>query len=269
MRPGLAQGKRAQRLLQSEKKREAHRPLSQQAIREAEEEARDRGLRTAITSSNKGFQLLLKSSGKQNAPAFSSSSLSSTSGSPAEEADKKLRTPPAPLIPLVILKNRQGLKEGMLKTPASTAQPVKKQKTGNEGEDRLSEDRLQLFRSKQQSSMSVRMLAADVRASQKAIHHMDTDAGLREPEEEYLWPEAVVQALRRQESDEPLDSGASLDPKEEDRGPESEDSLSAKLTLLTSHLRSKYLYCLWCGSRFESKESLATDCPGASRQAHD
>ena len=36
-----------------------------------------------------------------------------------------------------------------------------------------------------------------------------------------------------------------------------------------SPLRMWYLFCLWCGTKFEDRDDLQSNCPGDTRELHD
>jgi hypothetical protein len=38
---------------------------------------------------------------------------------------------------------------------------------------------------------------------------------------------------------------------------------------LTTYLRMEYLYCLWCGTKFENADDIGKNCPGDTREIHD
>ncbi|XP_022429792.1 G patch domain-containing protein 11 isoform X3 [Delphinapterus leucas] len=42
-----------------------------------------------------------------------------------------------------------------------------------------------------------------------------------------------------------------------------------KLQILTSYLREEHLYCIWCGTAYEDKEDLSSNCPGPTSADHD
>ncbi|KAJ7068108.1 hypothetical protein C8F01DRAFT_1078710 [Mycena amicta] len=42
-----------------------------------------------------------------------------------------------------------------------------------------------------------------------------------------------------------------------------------RLEIVLSYLRDTYSYCFWCGSQYDNAEEMASQCPGASEEAHD
>ncbi|KAF8528898.1 hypothetical protein BU17DRAFT_37816 [Hysterangium stoloniferum] len=42
-----------------------------------------------------------------------------------------------------------------------------------------------------------------------------------------------------------------------------------RLKLLVEYLRSKYLYCFWCGTQYTDSEDLLSNCPGLEEEDHD
>ncbi|KAF7313659.1 G-patch domain-containing protein [Mycena chlorophos] len=44
---------------------------------------------------------------------------------------------------------------------------------------------------------------------------------------------------------------------------------SDRLEMVLSYLRETYSYCFWCGTQYKSADEMASECPGASEDAHD
>uniref|UniRef100_A0A2I3GZ05 G-patch domain containing 11 n=1 Tax=Nomascus leucogenys TaxID=61853 RepID=A0A2I3GZ05_NOMLE len=59
--------------------------------------------------------------------------------------------------------------------------------------------------------------------------------------------------------------------KEQDEDEYKSEDLSVleKLQILTSYLREEHLYCIWCGTAYEDKEDLSSNCPGPTSADHD
>ncbi|EEB06337.1 RNA-binding protein [Schizosaccharomyces japonicus yFS275] len=64
--------------------------------------------------------------------------------------------------------------------------------------------------------------------------------------------------------DETPDTSVSKSPRTE--FDTAEDSM--KLNMLLNELRTKYLYCFWCGSKYTDKSDLEMNCPGLDEESH-
>ena len=235
VRPGLCRGG-AKRDLDIYKKRMAdiHVPVAEQ-----EEQARSKGLNTALDEKNKGFLLLQKCLNQKNTGVFDAPTTSTS-----RRKDTDLVTP----IPIVIKKSRAGLGKGS-STPAAAI-------------EKLTVEQLAEFRAKERDNGDARQLISDIKSSQKACYNLDSEAGITEPGSDFFWPYRVVQEMKEKTGDEGEMS-------ESDIENDQLDVLQAKLRQLTTRLKGEYLYCIWCGIRFETESDLVNECPGDSRQSHD
>lgn len=60
---------------------------------------------------------------------------------------------------------------------------------------------------------------------------------------------------------------------EESEEEEQDEDLSLscveQLEILTEYLRTRHLYCVWCGTAYDDSEDLKTNCPGNTAELHD
>ncbi|CAG0884938.1 unnamed protein product, partial [Darwinula stevensoni] len=95
---------------------------------------------------------------------------------------------------------------------------------------------------------------------QKMGYKPGTSLGKQEdPVERWYWPSEHWKVLQGPTEDE------SDDEDEDDVEEEDEPSAEDKLEMLTVYLRTKYFYCVWCGTRYEDKRDLQDQCPGLTK----
>ena len=208
-------------------------------------EKREEGLSSAISKSNKGFAMLEKM-------GYDPSKGLGRSGEGRMEP-----------VPVTIKCDRTGLgretalKEYQAKKLAIQARRLK----ANIGEG-ISE-----FRARMQNQKVQRLIFSDLTKSQRVCQHLDQEKGMEQPDEVWFWPEEVPEDAEEEET-------VVKKPKKET--PEEEETLveedifepAEKLEMLTNYLRISHLYCLWCGTKFQNEEDLATNCPGTTRDDH-
>ncbi len=86
---------------------------------------------------------------------------------------------------------------------------------------------------------------------------LDKESGFEQPVESWFWPKSEDEAAAtEEENEEEEDEECDFEPHEQ-------------LQMLTGYLRTEYLYCLWCGTKFDGGEDLGQNCPGDTREAHD
>lgn len=247
MRPGLCHGS-SKRGLEQVKHKQASDRVSRTKISELEEEARKRGLETALDEKNKGFQLLQKSMRLENGKHFRHSE-------PPVAA--KLEATAAQIIPITIKNDRRGLSVRVSGSSDKTA--------GQSGRGtKLTEEAISQFQKKESMTAMSRFLAGDLSNSRKSCHHLDTENGLTEPLNDSFWPEKVMLSMRVKTQ---TDDEGQEEP--EVKIPDTPEELAHKLQEVTDYLRSRYHYCVWCGTRYDSDADLRDECPGDSRQKHD
>ena len=117
-----------------------------------------------------------------------------------------------------------------------------------------------------------------VRQAQKAAFDLDHRNAIQQPSQPLFWPPTIAGKLEngakrqrlsdRTDSDEPsrCDERAGSD-----MGLESEEEFDPVelLDQITSYLRSKYFYCIYCGCMFDDSAQLEAECPGNAYDLHD
>uniref|UniRef100_A0A8C0MC87 DUF4187 domain-containing protein n=1 Tax=Canis lupus familiaris TaxID=9615 RepID=A0A8C0MC87_CANLF len=101
-------------------------------------------------------------------------------------------------------------------------------------------------------------LEGDLRRSQRACQQLDTQKNIQVPREAWYWLGLEEETDEEEEKEQDED-----DYKNEDL------SILEKLQILTGYLREEHLYCIWCGTAYEDKEDLSSNCPGPTAADHD
>ncbi|XP_065747354.1 G patch domain-containing protein 11 isoform X5 [Phocoena phocoena] len=116
------------------------------------------------------------------------------------------------------------------------------------------------FRMRLKNKQDEMKLEGDLRRSQRACQQLDTQKNIQVPRETWYW-------LRLEEETEEEEE----EEKEQDEDEYKSEDLSVleKLQILTSYLREEHLYCIWCGTAYEDKEDLSSNCPGPTSADHD
>ncbi|XP_053238778.1 G patch domain-containing protein 11 isoform X2 [Podarcis raffonei] len=221
-----------------EKQKEANERSRQKSIKEQEKEQRDTVLNIALGNENKGFAMLQKMGYK--------------SGQPLGKSGKGIVEP----IPLNITTGRSGLGH----------EEVKKRKAEENLENyrrkmhmrkQAEEQTADLFKLRLKTKQEQLQVKRDLVKSQKACQQLDMQKGLESPKEMWFW-------LQPEEEKEDDVDGEEEEEKEEDEFDESE-----KLIMLTAYLREEHLYCIWCGTTYDDKEDLSSNCPGDTFADHE
>uniref|UniRef100_F7AFV2 G patch domain-containing protein 11 n=1 Tax=Equus caballus TaxID=9796 RepID=F7AFV2_HORSE len=250
IRPGLPmlrQIREARR--KEEKQQEANLKNRQKSLKEEEQERRDVGLKNALGCENKGFALLQKMGYK--------------SGQALGKSGDGIVEP----IPLNVKTGKSGLgHEALLKRKAEEKLESYRRKIHmkNQAEEKAAEQ----FRMRLKSKQDEMKLEGDLRRSQRACQQLDTQKAslspvfslnIQVPREAWYW-------LRLEETEEEEE-----EEKEQDEDEYTSEDLSVleKLQILTSYLREEHLYCIWCGTAYEDKEDLSSNCPGPTSADHD
>ncbi|XP_016074464.1 PREDICTED: G patch domain-containing protein 11 [Miniopterus natalensis] len=240
IRPGLPmlrQVREARR--KEEKQQEANLKNRQKSLKEEEQERRDIGLKNALGCENKGFALLQKMGYK--------------SGQALGKSGDGIVEP----IPLKVKTGKSGIgHETLLKRKAEEKLESYRRKIHmkNQAEENAAEQ----FRMRLKNKQDEMKLEGDLRRSQRACQQLDTQKNIQVPREAWYWLRLEEETEEEEEEDEDEDED------------ESEDlSVLDKLQILTSYLREEHLYCIWCGTAYEDKEDLSSNCPGPTSADHD
>lgn len=202
------------------------------ATKNIEEEKREEGLSSAIGSSNKGFEMLMKMGYKP--------------GQGIGKTESGMKEP----IGVEVKADRHGLGKAM-----------KKKETKNKAvTDKLNNTNMKDFRERIAQKKTEQMLKADLCKSQKVCEQLDAQCGIEEPEELWFW-------LPKEETKDNEDGSNAEDENNEDDDDE-DLTVNEKLEILTKYLRKKYFYCIWCGAAYNDDDDLRENCPGNTRNDH-
>ncbi|KAL5008229.1 hypothetical protein ScPMuIL_013810 [Solemya velum] len=261
-RPGLLPKKISKRYLADDKRRVHDQKSKTKPRIQLEKEKREVGLGEAIGSQNKGFALLQKMGYK---PGMT---LGKRGTGISEPVPIEVKNDRAGLGRHNDLKRKQESRSRML-----AAMSVKKQKRDQEMK--------QTFCQRVSEKVSSRQVARDLYRSQKVCEQLDAQKGTEMPSELFFWPEALLPNKKQKEKDvfeEGLDEGYNFtdmhddaEDSEEEEEPTSETLLTdgEKLDILTEYLRTRHVYCVWCGTAYQDEQDLQSNCPGSTAEAHD
>ncbi|XP_052042363.1 G patch domain-containing protein 11 [Apodemus sylvaticus] len=242
VRPGvpmLRQIREARR--KEEKQQQANLRNRQKSIKEEERERRDTGLKNALGCENKGFALLQKMGYK--------------SGQALGKSGDGIVEP----IPLNVKTGKSGIgHESLLKRKAEERLENYRRKIHmkNQNEANATEQ----FRMRLKSKQEEMRLEGDLRRSRRACQQLDAQKNIQVPKEAWYWMRPEEEAEEEEEEKEEQD---------EDECPSEDLSVPEKLQILTGYLREEHLYCIWCGTAYEDKEDLSSNCPGPTSADHD
>nr|Q3UFS4.2 RecName: Full=G patch domain-containing protein 11; AltName: Full=Coiled-coil domain-containing protein 75 [Mus musculus] len=244
VRPGvpmLRQIREARR--KEEKQQQANLRNRQKSVKEEERERRDIGLKNALGCENKGFALLQKMGYK--------------SGQALGKSGDGIVEP----IPLNVKTGKSGIgHESSLKRKAEERLENYRRKIHmkNQNEAKAAEE----FRMRLKSKQDEMRLEGDLRRSQRACQQLDAQKNIQVPREAWYW-------LRPEEETEEEEEEEEKEEQDEDECPSEDLSVLEKLQILTGYLREEHLYCIWCGTAYEDKEDLSSNCPGPTSADHD
>jgi len=245
IRPGLVFSRQVKRKHEIEKKRvESNKIHKTKSRKELEEESRNAGLNIAISSDNKGFAMLQKMGYKPGMKLGPQKESSSNSG---------LSEP----IKIQVKTGRGGLgrEEEIRKRIVECEEKRSRIKVYKEEEtDRLTKEFCERMRNK----TFMRNLMSDLRKSQKVCQQLDTENDVSEPMRPWFWYTVECDEEEEEEEEE-----------EENEEPEDEIEPDEQLSFILDYVRTKYLYCLWCGTRYDNEDDMNTNCPGIEKSDHD
>lgn len=213
------------------KKTEIESRLKEQnkSIRVVEAEKREEGLSSAITSTNKGFGMLMKMGYK-----------------PGQGIGKTQSGIVEP-IPVEVKADRHGLGKTLKKTESYNYKSINTKLDNMDTRD---------FRSRIAQEKMEQLQKYDLYKSQKVCQDLDTKTNVK-PQELWFWSQA---------SEEEKEAEADTD--DTDDSDEESLSNLEKLDILTKYLRKTYFYCIWCGVKFNDEDDLRDNCPGSTRNDH-
>ncbi|XP_020373737.1 G patch domain-containing protein 11 [Rhincodon typus] len=243
VKPGLIMVRRVkEEILKRERAMELILENKQKSKKEEEKERRETKLQSSLGSENKGFTLLQKMGYKE--------------GHGLGKSGNGIVEP----IPLQIKTGRGGIgHEAAQKRKAEEKIEHRKQMSQMKKraeEFALSEYRLQVRKKKDQLQME-----GDLRKSQVACQQLDLQKGIDVPQEAWYWLPTSV-------DDDDDDDGKEEEEESSGRDYEMFRTTEEKLLILTSYLRRKYFYCVWCAISYQDEEDLSDNCPGDCAADH-
>ncbi|XP_074647165.1 G patch domain-containing protein 11-like [Tubulanus polymorphus] len=241
VRPGLITGPAARRITVETKQKESDARSRRKPLKQLEDETRQEGLKTSLTSQNKGFTLLQKMGYKP--------------GMTIGKTGREGRSEP---IPIKVKIGRDGLgRDTDLKLRQDRKQAASKsrqiQRANKEHELRNN------FQQRISGNRAEKEIKKDLYMSQRVCEQLDTDkSSLQEPIEKFYWTKLYQDRFKTEDEEE-------LSEEEET---DDEISEEEKLQLLTRYLRETYYYCVWCGTSYDDEKDLSENCPGNTSEDH-
>ncbi|XP_012270973.1 G patch domain-containing protein 11 [Orussus abietinus] len=223
--------KRQIEMMKKKVKLEAQMREKNKPVRVIEEEKREEGLSSAISSDNKGFAMLMKMGYKP--------------GQGIGKTESGISEP----IPVDVKANRLGL-----------GKAVKKTKKCRNPDEKLNNLNMDDFRVRMAQRKAEHLIEGDLSKSQRVCERLDTCNKMEEPHELWFWP---TKEKPKNEDDSSSDSEEEEEEEEIEALPSTE-----KLEILTKYLRDRYFYCIWCGTAFDDQDDLKENCPGGTRNDH-
>ncbi|XP_035216880.1 G patch domain-containing protein 11-like [Stegodyphus dumicola] len=242
IRPGLIFSKSVKRKHEIEKKKvESNKYFRTKSIKQLEEEHRNAGLESALNSENKGFAMLQKMGYKPGMKLGAQKDNSSGAGL-SEPIKVKIKT------------DRGGLgseEEIRMKIEEREKRRAEIKVYKQQETELLTKEFVERMRNK----IFYKHLMSDLRKSQKVCEQLDIEHDVKEPMRDWFW----FSQEEEHESDEDFEE----EEEEQELDPEEQ------LYFILDYLRSKYLYCLWCGIKYDSSEDMDKHCPGTEKCDHD
>ncbi|KAK4874290.1 hypothetical protein RN001_013650 [Aquatica leii] len=239
VRPGLLFNKTQKRTHEIYKQQQELKLKKPKRYHEQEQEVRDKGLSTAISEDNKGFQLLQKMGYK------SGSGLGKEASGISKPIEIKLK------------QSNTGLgTESHVKEVAQKRQDLKKHAATVCVETFLT--------SNAEKRILVR-LQKDYFKAQRICEELDFKNSVKEPIKEFFWTRQTILAKKKKESEQ-NDSEEESEEEEEEEEQIDENSLNA----IIHYLRNTYGYCIYCVDFVDNaSEESQSECPGLYRQEHE
>ncbi|KZC03906.1 PREDICTED: G patch domain-containing protein 11 [Dufourea novaeangliae] len=202
------------------------------SVKYMEQEKREAGLSSAIKSTNKGFELLMKMGYK-----------------PGQGIGKTESGMIEPLGVEVKL-DRHGLGKGIKRKQTQSKSSLDNGKLDNKC--------MKDFRSRISQRKAEQLMKADLYKSQKVCEQLDTQLNIKEPVNGWFWLPQKTESSSDTEDEE----------EEEEEEEEEAPPINERLEILTKYLREKHFYCIWCGEAFNNDDDLRNNCPGNTRNDH-
>ncbi|KAJ6647435.1 G patch domain-containing protein 11 [Pseudolycoriella hygida] len=242
IRPGLIKSKANQRSIAVSTKKakydEDYR-AKMKPTKFLEEERRQEGLSSAISSQNKGFAMLAKMGYKEG------DSIGKTSKGILEPIGIDIKT------------DRGGLgRDAALKQLKEHRQMIRLNRLNKiESNDTISTAE---FRKRMTEKAQGKQMEADLGKCQRACEKLDLEEHIEKPALEWFWPNRKTVDENEEKSEESGD----------DSDEEVEYELAEKLEMITNYLRTTYCFCHWCGTKYSDTSDLSSSCPGMNKDDH-
>ncbi|XP_061405650.1 G patch domain-containing protein 11-like [Lethenteron reissneri] len=114
------------------------------------------------------------------------------------------------------------------------------------------------YRTRVRNKLEDRQTEEDLRKSRGACEQLDQQKGVREPLEPWFWMQPEPDEDEDDEDDE----------EEDDDDQPNRLQKQEMLQKLTGYLRSEHFYCIWCGTSYEDRDDLDSNCPGSTAEDH-
>lgn len=233
IRPGLVLNPSRKRQYEIEKKRGLGVKKTK-SIKQLQKEQLEKGLSTAISSDNKGFQMLAKMGFKEGEGLGKS---------------KSGRTEPIKI----------ELKNEKLGLGVETQVREKVKATISRKKENLAKT-LSDFQRNNKLKQAQRCLHRDIIVAQRACEDLDLKHNVESPIQDFFWTRDTIKGkmnFENEEEEAEFDNEFSLYFTEEN------------LCEIIQYLRQVYLYCIYCAFVAADNEDLETNCPGLYRNDHD
>eukprot|EP00158_Paraphelidium_tribonemae_P007578 Partr_v1_DN28290_c1_g1_i2_m75341 putative coiled-coil domain containing 75 len=230
-------------------------PPQKLSAKSQEEAKRKQGLETALSTENKGFQLLAKMGYKPG------KALGSTSSTTAAAA---LTEP----IPISMHSGRSGI--GV----ESTLKAKRKELEDHEIEEyqehiALMDKRVDEFAHTAAAAFTRKRVAGDLRKAMIACEDLDRRGGKENGDDMYWWTRHVeLQTWNKRQLQALTEDIPDTADKPAEYPFDSIENEEEKLRLVNEYLRHEYRYCIWCGCGYQNLEELERECPGDAYDDH-
>ncbi|XP_067876577.1 G patch domain-containing protein 11 [Heterodontus francisci] len=232
VKPGLVMVRRVkEEILRKERELEMITENKQKSKKEEEKERRDTMLQISLGSENKGFALLRKMGYEE--------------GHGLGKSGNGIVEP----IPLQIKTGRGGIGHEAAKK-RKAEETTERRKRMSQVKKQAEEFALNQYRLHVRQKKDQHQMEGDLRKSQLACQQLDTQKGIDVPQETWYWLSTSVDDEKEEEEDQSEWDYKTFHSTEE------------KLLILTSYLRRKYFYCVWCAISYQDEEDLSDNCPG-------
>lgn len=206
-----------------------------------------------LAEENKGFKLLAKM-GYKHGQSLGKISSSDCAGSGVMHS--RLTEP----IGITLKTDRQGLgRQAALEELNERRRKIREQRLKKEfgGETSIEE-----FRRRTNQKCEEKFVLNALKRCQVTCETLDLEANLNKPELPWFWPERATENTDSDEEDPTNKDDVTEKEKQE------EFSNSEKLEMLTRYICTSYLFCYWCGVRYNNEQDLNDSCPGLTKDDH-